>query len=118
MQPATISLPIFRDSSSDASLVSKNAALSETEPTGSGHFCCLRGGRGVVDVLTRDLVGHDRRPASFLVYLWLAEFRASGSELAGAKEIAHRQPGECNGHPKLHRAEPVAGYCTPRRSPP
>jgi hypothetical protein len=26
----------------------------------------------VVDVLMRDLVGHDRRPTSFLVYLWLA----------------------------------------------
>jgi DNA-binding MarR family transcriptional regulator len=26
----------------------------------------------VVDVLLRDLVGHDRRPVSFLVYLWLA----------------------------------------------
>lgn len=26
----------------------------------------------VVDVLMRDLVGHDRRPASFLVYLWLS----------------------------------------------
>lgn len=26
----------------------------------------------VVDVLMRDLVGHDRRPVSFLVYLWLA----------------------------------------------
>lgn len=25
----------------------------------------------VTDVLLRDLVGHDRRPASFLVYLWL-----------------------------------------------
>jgi predicted transcriptional regulator len=25
----------------------------------------------VTDVLMRDLVGHDRRPASFLVYLWL-----------------------------------------------
>jgi hypothetical protein len=25
----------------------------------------------VVDVLMRDLAGHDRRPASFLVYLWL-----------------------------------------------
>ena len=25
----------------------------------------------VIDVLMRDLVGHDRRPASFLVYLWL-----------------------------------------------
>ena len=26
----------------------------------------------VVDVLLRDLVGHDRRPVSFLVYLFLA----------------------------------------------
>jgi hypothetical protein len=26
----------------------------------------------VFDVLMRDLVGHDRKPASFLVYLWLA----------------------------------------------
>jgi hypothetical protein len=26
----------------------------------------------VIDVLMRDLVGHDRRPLSFLVYLWLA----------------------------------------------
>ena len=26
----------------------------------------------VVDVLMRDLVGHDRKPASFLVYVWLS----------------------------------------------
>lgn len=26
----------------------------------------------VVDVLMRDLVGHDRRPVSFLIYLWFA----------------------------------------------
>jgi predicted regulator of amino acid metabolism with ACT domain len=25
----------------------------------------------IMDVLMRDLVGHDRRPVSFLVYLWL-----------------------------------------------
>lgn len=25
----------------------------------------------LTDVLMRDLVGHDRRPAAFLVYLWL-----------------------------------------------
>lgn len=25
----------------------------------------------VVDVLMRDLVGHDREPTSFLIYLWL-----------------------------------------------
>ncbi len=26
----------------------------------------------VTDVLLRDLVGHDRRPVAFLVYLWIA----------------------------------------------
>src|SRR5271170_4325742 len=26
----------------------------------------------ITDVLMRDLVGHDRRPVSFMVYLWLA----------------------------------------------
>ena len=26
----------------------------------------------LVDVLMRDLVGHDRRPVAFLVYVWLA----------------------------------------------
>ncbi len=30
----------------------------------------------VTDVLMRDLVGHDRRPAAFLVYLWLAAAQA------------------------------------------
>ncbi|HVT97344.1 MAG TPA: hypothetical protein VHE33_07525 [Acidobacteriaceae bacterium] len=30
----------------------------------------------VVEVLMRDLVGHDRRPVSFLVYLWLSAAQA------------------------------------------
>ncbi|HKF47302.1 MAG TPA: helix-turn-helix domain-containing protein [Terracidiphilus sp.] len=30
----------------------------------------------VTDVLMRDLVGHDRKPAAFLVYLWLAAEQA------------------------------------------
>lgn len=30
----------------------------------------------IVDVLMRDLVAHDRKPASFLVYLWLAAEQA------------------------------------------
>jgi hypothetical protein len=30
----------------------------------------------ITDVLMRDLVGHDRRPVSFLVYLWLAAGQA------------------------------------------
>jgi len=30
----------------------------------------------ITDVLMRDLVGHDRKPVSFLVYLWLASEQA------------------------------------------
>ena len=30
----------------------------------------------ILDVLMRDLVGHDRKPAAFLVYLWLAAEQA------------------------------------------
>ena len=44
----------------------------------------------IIDVLMCDLVGHDRKPAGFLVYLWLAseqarrrtEVRASYEEIA------------------------------------
>ena len=32
----------------------------------------------VIDALMRDLVGHDRKPASFLIYLWLAAEQARG----------------------------------------
>jgi hypothetical protein len=33
----------------------------------------------ITDVLMRDLVGHDRKPAAFLVYLWLAAEQAKQS---------------------------------------
>ena len=33
----------------------------------------------VTDTLLRDLVGHDRRPVSFLVYLWLAAYQATAA---------------------------------------
>ncbi len=44
----------------------------------------------VVDVLMRDLVGHDRRPASFLVYLWLTseQARRKGSAQVSYQELA------------------------------
>lgn len=44
----------------------------------------------VIDVLLRDLVGHDRRPTSFLVYLWLAaeQKRRKGEVAASYQEIA------------------------------
>jgi len=38
----------------------------------------------VVDVLMRDLVGHDRQPSGFLVYLWLT-FEASRTRREGVQ---------------------------------
>ncbi|HEY1987271.1 MAG TPA: helix-turn-helix domain-containing protein [Terracidiphilus sp.] len=35
----------------------------------------------ITDVLMRDLVGHDRKPASFLVYLWLASRQGKEAEI-------------------------------------
>jgi hypothetical protein len=48
----------------------------------------------VVDVLMRDLVGHDRRPVSFLVYLWLATEQQRG---ATAVQVSYREVAESIG---------------------
>jgi hypothetical protein len=48
----------------------------------------------VVDVLLRDLVGHDRRPVCFLVYLWLAAEQQSRN---GDVEVSYRELAECIG---------------------
>ena len=44
----------------------------------------------VTDVLLRDLVGHDRRPACFLVYLWLSaeQLRRKGAVQISFQELA------------------------------
>jgi len=44
----------------------------------------------VIDVLMRDLVGHDRRPTSFLLYLWLAaeQTRRDGPIQVSYQELA------------------------------
>lgn len=44
----------------------------------------------VMDTLMRDLVGHDRRPASFFVYLWLVgeEQRTKGAVSISYSELA------------------------------
>jgi len=44
----------------------------------------------VIEVLMRDLVGHDRRPVSFLVYLWLtaAQARAGAEVRISFQEMA------------------------------
>jgi len=47
----------------------------------------------VVDVLMRDLVGHDRRVVSFLVYLWFAGEQRKGQVV----EASYRQIAECIG---------------------
>jgi len=48
----------------------------------------------VIDVLMRDLVGHDRRPVSFLVYLWLAfEYQRRNA----AVRISYQELAECIG---------------------
>lgn len=48
----------------------------------------------VVDVLMRDLVGHDRKPASFLVYLWLA---AEQERRQGAVQVSYQELAESIG---------------------
>jgi len=44
----------------------------------------------ITDVLMRDLVGHDRRPVSFLVYLWLEmeQQKRKGSVQISYQELA------------------------------
>ena len=51
--------------------------------------------RYVIDVLMRDLVGHDRRPVCFLVYLWLAAEQQSRDD--EEVEISYRDLAECIG---------------------
>jgi hypothetical protein len=48
----------------------------------------------VTDVLMRDLVGHDRRPVSFLVYLWLASEQA---RRGAAVQISYQELAESIG---------------------
>ena len=48
----------------------------------------------IVDVLMRDLVSHDRRPASFLVYLWLTSEQARRQ---GAVQISYQELAESVG---------------------
>jgi hypothetical protein len=65
----------------------------------------------VIDVLMRDLVGHDRRPVSFLVYLWLdAEQQRQG----GAVAISYQQLAESVGISKSS-AQAAAGWLARRK---
>jgi hypothetical protein len=65
----------------------------------------------VVNVLMRDLVGHDRRPASFLVYLWLA---AEQQRQGQAVTISYQQLAESVGISKSS-AQAAAGWLARRK---
>jgi hypothetical protein len=65
----------------------------------------------VVDVLMRDLVGHDRSPVSFLVYLWLA---AEQQRQGKAVTISYQQLAESIGISKSS-AQAAAGWLASRK---
>ena len=48
----------------------------------------------ITDVLMRDLVGHDRKPVSFLVYLWLT---AEQARRGGAVQVSYQELAETVG---------------------
>jgi len=60
----------------------------------------------VIDVLMRDLVGHDRSPVSFLVYLWLA---VEQGRRRTAVQISYRELAECIGVSKSSWQDAVSG---------
>lgn len=65
----------------------------------------------VVDVLMRDLVGHDRRPVCFLVYLWLA---AEEQRRGGTVEISYQEIAESVGVSKSS-AQSAVGWLVRRK---
>ncbi len=65
----------------------------------------------VVDVLMRDLVGHDRRPVSFLVYLWLA---AEQQRQGRAVTVSYQHLAESVGISKSS-AQAAAGWLSRRK---
>jgi hypothetical protein len=59
----------------------------------------------VTDVLMRDLVGHDKRPVGFLVYLWLA---AEQARRAQPVQISYQELAESIGVSKSAAQSAVA----------
>ena len=51
----------------------------------------------VIDVLMRDLTGHDRKPTSFLIYLWLS---AEQSRRQGPVQVSYQELAESVGASK------------------
>ncbi len=65
----------------------------------------------VTDSLMRDLVGHDRRPVSFLVYMWLAAEQQRRSEPV---QISYQELAESIGISKS-AAQSAVGWLARRR---
>jgi len=65
----------------------------------------------VVDVLMRDLVGHDRKPVCFLVYLWLA---AEEQRRGRAVQISYKELAESVGVSKSS-AQSAVGWLVRRK---
>ncbi len=59
----------------------------------------------ITDVLMRDLVGHDRRPVSFLVYLWLT---AEAQRLRAPVQMSYQEMAESIGVSKSSAQTAVA----------
>jgi hypothetical protein len=62
----------------------------------------------IIDVLMRDLVGHDRRPVAFLVYLWLA---AEQKRRNGIVQVSYQQLAESIGVSKSSAQAAVSWLC-------
>ena len=62
----------------------------------------------ITDVLLRDLVGHDRRPVSFLVYLWLA---AEHARRGATVQISYQELAENIGISKSSVQAAVSWLC-------
>jgi hypothetical protein len=65
----------------------------------------------VTDALMRDLVGHDKRPVSFLVYLWLA---SEEQRSASAVQISYQDLAESIGVSKSS-AQSAVGWLVRRK---
>jgi hypothetical protein len=65
----------------------------------------------VIDVLMRDLVGHDRRPVAFLVYLWIA---AEQQRRGRAVQISYQDLAESIGVSKSS-AQASVGWLVQRK---
>jgi hypothetical protein len=65
----------------------------------------------ITDTLMRDLVGHDRKPVSFLVYLWLT---AEQAKTRDEVRVSYQQVAECVGISKSS-AQSAIGWLLKRK---